>query len=277
MSTTYNNLDKIDLHIHSCYSDGALTPAEIIERWMKAGYKTIAITDHDGIEGSQVGQEFCFDKDINFVPGIEFDSECELGHDLHILGYNIDYDAPELKNALEQVRRWRDERNSKLIACINETGFELSLDEVNKLNAGRYVGKPTIAKALINRGYVDNVPDAFSKIIDNTKGDYGRKRALNSKEVVDIIHASEGTVVLAHPIEQKKNGESWGEFKPRLLNLLDTFVEYGVDGIEVYHPSASEEQSEYLLDYAKKNELLITKGSDFHSDGRQRDYSKYHK
>ena len=277
MSTSYNNLGKIDLHIHSCYSDGALTPAEIVERWMAAGYTTIAITDHDGIEGSRIGQEFCLDKDINFVPGIEFDSECELGEKLHILGYNIDYEAPALKQSLNQVRTWRDERNAKLIAAINDMGYELTVDEVNRLNAGRYIGKPTIAKALINRGYVDNVPDAFSKIIDNTKSDYGKKKTLLSKKVVDVIHEADGTAVLAHPMEQKKNGESWEEFKPRLLKLLDAFVEYGIDGIEVYHPSASEEQSEFLLNYAKEHELIITKGSDFHSEGRQRDYSKYHK
>lgn len=269
----------IDLHIHSCFSDGKLTPQEIIDRWISKGYTKIAITDHDGIEGSRRGSLYSQNKEIEFIPGIEFDSEDEqIGYDLHILGYGIDYESKALNDALKQVRRWRDERNEKLINAIAELGYAISLQDVNNSTDSEYIGKPTIAKYLIAKGYVRDINEAFKKIIDNTpKADIGRKRALPSKFVIDVIHAAGGKAVLAHPMEQKRRDETWDEYKPRLRKILDIFVSYGIDGIECHHPSASEEQAAYLTEYAESHGLLKTRGSDFHSDEMKRDYSRFHK
>lgn len=270
--------DKMDLHIHSHFSDGELSPKEIIDKWIKDGYKIIAISDHDGLDGSKLVCSFDFPEGVSFVPAIEFDSEDALGHDLHILGYEFDFDAKPINDAVLKTRAWRDERNEKLFQAINEMGYTITWEEVDKINESRYIGKPTFAKVLINKGYAKDVSEAFSKIMTKIRDELNiRKRALPSKEVVDIIHASDGIVVLAHPIEQKKKGELWVDFQPRLLKILDTFVEYGIDGIECYHPSASEEQSKFLVEYAKKHNLLITRGSDFHSENKKRDYSDYHK
>lgn len=277
MFQTYKDLEKIDLHIHSCYSDGELSPAEIIERWISEGYKTIAITDHDGIEGSRIGREFSCDKDVEFVTGIEFDSENEYGYDFHILGYDIDLDSQVLNETVEKIYRWRRERNDKLIIAIDKFGYDLTTEDVNAVYNGTYVGKPTIAKALIAKGYASNVSEAFSEIIEKAgDGTANRKKSLQTKHVIDVIHKAGGKAIFAHPLEQKIDGETWNEFKSKLMEILDAVIKWGIDGIECYHPSASEEQSKFLVDFAEKNGLIITKGSDFHSDNIKRDYSKYH-
>lgn len=277
MFQTYNDLSKIDLHIHSCYSDGELTPSEILEKWISEGYKTIAITDHDGIEGSRIGQEFSSSRNIEFVTGIEFDSENELGYDFHILGYDIDLNSKILNENIETIYKWRCERNDKLLSAINKLGYELTVEDLNAVYKGTYVGKPTIAKALIERGYVSNISEAFSEIIEKAGGGTAdRKKSLPTNHVIDVIHQAGGIAVFAHPIEQKKNNEIWEEFKPRLIKILNFMYEWGIDGIECYHPSANAEQSELLVNFARKHDLIITKGSDFHSENLKRDYSKYH-
>lgn len=277
MFKNFRDLEKVDLHIHSCYSDGELKPSEIVQKWIDEGYETIAITDHDGIEGSRIGQEFSCNLDVEFITGIEFDSENHLGYDFHILGYDIDLNAKELNEAIQQIYKWRCERNDRLIKSINALGYELTDSEVNAVDGGTYIGKPTVAKALIAKGYASNISEAFGKIISvASKDGCTYKKTLGSERVIEIIHASGGIAVLAHPMEQKKNGELWEDYKIRLLKILDTFIEYGIDGVECYHPSASKEQSKFLLEYCRQHNLIVTKGSDFHSESLKRDYSKYH-
>lgn len=269
-----NSEELKDLHIHTCFSDGNLSPEKIVDRWMREGYRTIAITDHDGIDGSQIAVRYAANLDICVIPGIEFDSEDALGRDLHILGYGVDYDSEEIKDKLKIVKKWRDERNSEIREHIRERGYDISDEELYLINQGRYIGKPTFAQVLANRGDFESVEAAFDALMPRDMGI--QKKALQSREVVEIIHRAGGIAVLAHPIEQKKHSETFEEYKPRLNIILDTFVEYEIDGIECYHPSASEVQSEYLRNYADKHGLLITRGSDFHGDLMNRDYSKYH-
>lgn len=267
-----------DLHIHSYYSDGDMSPEEIVDKWERDGYKAISVTDHDGIEGSIVAVKYAENKSIEVVPGIEFDSDDLLGTKLHILGYGIDYEADSIKEKLGLINKWRDERNSKLLKAIAEHGYELSDEEIYEVNGGRFIGKPTFARALVNKGAFSSVDDVFKGLMrEIDEENKFHKQTLSSREVVEAIHDAGGVAVLAHPIEQKKRGETYEEFLPRLINLLDTFVEYGIDGIECYHPSASEEQSRFLVSYAVNHGLIITKGSDFHSDKHIRDYSHYHR
>ena len=270
-----NSEELKDLHIHTYFSDGNLSPEEVVDRWMKEGYRTIAITDHDGIEGSQLAFDYAASLDICVIPGIEFDSEDVLGRDLHILGYGIDYDSKEIRNNLQTVKKWRDERNEEIRRHISNRGYNISDEELYSINQGRYIGKPTFAQVLAKRGDFDSVEAAFNELMPRNMSI--QKKALQSREVVEIIHKAGGIAVLAHPIEQKRHNETFEEYKPRLNTILDTFVKYGIDGIECYHPSASEVQSGYLRNYADRHGLIITRGSDFHGDFMNRDYSKYHK
>lgn len=268
---------KKDLHIHTCYSDGALTPAEVVDRWQAEGYQLIAITDHDGIEGSMIGMDYALGKGIRFIPGIEFDSEDPLGKDMHILGYGFDYNSREMRVVLRDVMLKRARRNDALMSALNNLGYEITLDDIGRINDGRYVGKPTFARILKNKGYIDNPQKAFTSIFRDPSIRYITKETFSSKDIIDVIHAAGGLAFFAHPMEQRHLDESFEEFRPRLYQLLERMKEYGIDGIECYHPSASEEQSQLLKEYAEANGLLISRGSDFHSDSGKRDFSRYHR
>ena len=264
-----------DLHIHTVFSDGVRTPEEIVDEWEEKGFGVIAITDHDGIGGSVVALDYAADRNIAVIPGIEFDSDNILGRDLHILGYGIDLDNELLKSKLSQILEWRNERNARIGGELAKLGYPLTEEEIFEVNQGRYVGKPTFAKALVKKYDFASISEVFDKLFNGDEVIKNiDKTALASEDVVKTIHAAGGIAVLAHPMEQMKTGESWEHFEPRLLKILDTFVGYGIDGIECYHPSASEENAEYLRRYAKAHELLVTTGSDFHYDGLKRKYTQ---
>lgn len=268
---------KKDLHIHTCFSDGELTPQQVVDRWYKEGYEVISVTDHDGINGSEIAVEYASDKEIICIPGIEFDSIDNLAKDMHILGYGIDFKNIQLRSELGKVREWRDRRNRKLLKALQTLGYDIDWKDVIANSNGEYIGKPMFALALFKKGYVKKPVDAFPEIfrtyeeIRNIKKD-----VLSSEKVIEIIHNAGGLAVIAHPIEQRKINEGFAEFNQRLYIMLSKFLEYGIDGIECYHPSASKRQSEMLRKFAERNGLLVTRGSDFHVDNFNRNFSRYH-
>ena len=268
---------KRDLHMHTYYSDGELSPAEIIQLRVDEGFQLLAITDHDGVEGSKEGMKYAEEIGLPYVSGIEFDSEDTLGKDLHILGYGIDYDNADLKTQLWDVRRKRAQRNDVLMKALNELGYGITLEDIGSINEGRYVGKPTFAKILANKGYLENYHDAFKDIYRNTIVKDVKKDTMQTINAIRVIHEAGGVAVLAHPMEQRHLDESFEDFKPRMYEILDRMRYYGIDGIECRHPSANEHQSELLMEYADMYGLMITEGSDFHSAKHHRDFSRYHK
>ena len=268
---------KKDLHMHTCFSDGALTPKELID-WRKSeGYELLAITDHDGIEGSVLVAPYAEFLGLSFIYGIEFDSEDELGKDIHILGYGFDPDNPEFKDALFGIVMERAKRNDRFMHALNRRGYNITLDDIGSVNEGRFAGKPTFAIILKRKGIIKNVQEAFNTIFREPDIRSIKKVTLSSKRVIDLIHIAGGLAVFAHPIEQRKRDESFEEFKPRMYKLLERMTEYGIDGIECYHPSADPVQQEMLAAYARDHGLMITRGSDFHSNEDKRDFRRYHR
>ena len=268
---------KMDIHMHRVFSDGALTPEEVIDMRYSEGYKLIAITDHDGIEGSVRGQKHAEELGLNYISGIEFDSEDDFGKDLHMLGYGFDPENPILKEALRRILAERANRNDRFMRALNERGYGITEEEIWAVNEGRFVGKPTFATVLRNKGVVKSKDDAFNTIFREEEIRSIRKKTLHTREVVDIIHAAGGLAVLAHPMEQRRMDESFEEFRPRLYWILDRIVSYGIDGLECHHPSADKDQQKLLVEYAKEHGLMITRGSDFHTLYDKRNFKRYHR
>lgn len=266
-----------DLHLHTFYSDGRLSPHEIIDRWASEGYELIAITDHDGIDGSVVGWDYAAEKGIGYIQGIEFDSADKLGRDMHILGYGFDYNSPELRDALDTILLERAARNDAMLAAIRDLGYDITMDDIIADNEGRYIGKPTFARVLARKGYVENANDAFATIFREPTVRVIRKKTFSSEEVIRLIHAAGGLAVLAHPMEQRHLEETYNQFTERLYPILNRMREYGIDGIECYHPSADEVQAEVLREYTEAHGLVVTAGSDFHTDYQKRDFTRYHR
>lgn len=267
---------KKDLHLHTYYSDGELSPKEVIDLRVKEGYELLAITDHDGDEGSLEGMRYAESIGLSFISGIELDSTDELGQDLHILGYGFDYNNEIFSNTLREIRAERDRRNDRFLKALNGLGYEVTLDDLAGVNEGRYVGKPTFAKILQQKGFLDNYHDAFRGIFREPELKSIKKEALTSQEAISTIQDAGGVAILAHPMEQRHLNESFEDFRPRMYTLLDRMRDYGIDGIEYKHPSADEAQQALLLEYAYKYGLMITEGSDIHSPTQSRSYSRYH-
>lgn len=268
---------KKDLHLHTYYSDGALSPEKLIDTWAAEGYELIAITDHDGIEGSVYGMKYAEQYGITMIPGIEFDSVDSLGRDMHILGYGYDPECPAFKEALDSILLERAIRNTAMMSELNRMGYTMTDEDVISINDGRFIGKPTFALVMALKGYIETPQEAFNTVFREPSIRKIRKKTMTSESVINLIHAAGGLAVLAHPMEQRHLDETYNQFKERLFLILDKMKGYGVDGIECYHPSADDVQAETLKNYARKHGLLVTKGSDFHSFAHRRDFSRYHR
>lgn len=267
---------KRDLHMHTLYSDGALTPREVLKMRVDEGYQLLAITDHDGVEGSVYGEKYADEFGIEYISGIEFDSEDELGKDLHMLGYGFDPDHPVFNLAIGKILKQRNDRNNRFLEALNAMGYHITYDELKAVNGGRFMGKPTFATVLIKKGVVRSHTEAFNTIFQEPEIKCIKKKTLHTKDVVDIIHEAGGLAVLAHPMEQRHRDETFEQFKPRMYQILDRMVSYGIDGLECHHPSADYLQQQMLVAYANEHGLMITEGSDFHSHDSRRDFSRYH-
>lgn len=267
---------KKDLHMHTRFSDGEMTPQELIDMRVAEGYELLAITDHDGIGGSVAGAQYAESMGLQFIYGIEFDSEDVLGKDLHILGYGFDPHDEEFMETLIYVTDERRNRNERFRDCLNKRGYGITPEEIWNVNNGRYVGKPTFATVMVQKGIVKDVKEAFDTVFKEEDLKAIKKVTLSTQEVIKVIQNAGGLAVMAHPMEQRRPNESFEEFKPRMYELIDKMVEYGIDGLECFHPSASPEQSELFVAYAKEHGLMITRGSDFHSK-ENRNYDIFHR
>jgi len=242
-----------DLHIHSSYSDGILTPEQIVSLAKKQGIKYISITDHDTINSQYITK--INDEEIRIIPGIEFSTEYN-NIELHILGYFMDLDNKNLKFTLDKVMKSRVERARKIIDKLNSMNINITMEDV--LEHGNHsIGRGNIAKAIVSKGYAKNYKEAFDEYLMQGRAAYVKGEKLTFKEVLNIINDSGGLAILAHPGKIYKSIEVEG-----IIKMLKC---HGMKGIEVYHPSHSKEQINTFYNLSKKYKLLISGGSDFHS------------
>ena len=243
-----------DLHIHSCYSDGTMTPEEIIKLARKKGVKVISITDHDTIASQYIINDTW--TDINIIPGIELSTEFqEL--EIHLLGYNIDIENEKLKEVVNKLNKCRMDRIEKILFELKKHGINLELQDLD-INLEATVGRSHIANAMVKKGYFNNYKTAFTSYLLKGKPAYVKGVKLNYKEALELIHIAGGIPVLAHP------GQIYRGMG--IEKLIKDLKCYGLRGIEVYHPSHSIEQTNYFHNLAKKHKISITGGSDYHGN-----------
>lgn len=269
----------IDMHLHTHYSDGTLSPAELIRRAAERGVKTLAVTDHDGFNGIEEALEAGDRFGVTVIPGVEFSTimkgeELDLAPahyageiiNMHILGYEIDIQNEALVKAVEEMRKKRQERNRKLLSALNRIGYKIGEEDLLQRKGQDYVGKPNFALALVKRGYAKSAKEA------NTPGHFLRhpearqihREKIHVREAISLIKNAGGYAVLAHPMKVKFPGEERCHVFERLEPLLDKLQEWGLDGMECYYSTHTKEQAARLVDMATGRGLLITAGSDFH-------------
>ncbi len=248
-------LNKIDLHLHSTASDGVNTPSEVVHLALERGLDVIALTDHDTLGGVAEAQRAADGTGLEVIAGIEVSSEGEWGN-LHILGYYVDLENGPLQKMMQAMRDSRLGRARKMVRRLGGMGMPLEWEDVRALASGGSVGRPHVARALVNRGHVATIQEAFDRFLADDGPAYVPRLKLTPAEVIQAIIGAGGVASLAHP------GHYW-----TALELLPEFVGYGLCGLEVYYPDHSPDEIEALLTLCREHGLLATGGSDFHGPG----------
>lgn len=243
-----------DLHMHTTFSDGKLTPEELVAQAKAAGLKYIAITDHDTVDGvSYLYENGMYPtKGIHVIPGIEFSAHHPV-HEIHILGFNVDIYYPDLLDKLNDVTEARWTRFSDMVEKLQALGYPITEGEVLTLAGGsKSISRSHIARILVKKGFFSSVREAFSAVLEKGKPAYVPHYHLEVEEIIELIKAAGGTSVLAHP---KLVGDD---------DLVRDICKRGIEGIEVFYPrhDAADTARYYMM--AQEFNLLPAGGSDFH-------------
>lgn len=249
-------MNKLDMHIHTTASDGKLTPIEVVELAIKKNLKGIAITDHDTVNGVIEAREYN-QNDIIIIPGIEF-SCIKNNNEIHLLGYFIDYKNDNIINITNKIITHRKNRADKIIKKLNNIGVNIKVEDVLNESKGKSIGRPHIARVLINKNYVNSINEAFEKYLAKGRPAYVKRYKLSLQEGIDLIHNANGIAVIAHP-----------GLLDNSINLKTLIHSYNIDGIEVYHSKHSENQEKQFYKIAINDNLIITGGSDYHGDRKE--------
>jgi len=248
---------KADFHIHSTASDGVLPPREIVKLATARGLEALALTDHDSVNGVPEALEAAADLGIFFIPGIEISTRSPHYGDVHILGYYIRTESRELEDFLERQRRSREERLVKILHRLRELGFVLEWEEVGRIAGDAAPGRPHVAQAMVARGYVSSVREAFVRFLERGAAAYIPREKPSPEEAIAAIRGAGGIAFLAHPWEVLSKGLD-------LADLIARLKDKGLGGLEAFYDGYSREQGRRLTEIASRFDLLISGGSDFH-------------
>jgi len=246
----------IDLHTHSTFSDGTMTPEQLLGYAEKRKIEVLALTDHDTVDG--LDRFMNADSGIVRVPGIELSVGYEPGT-FHLAGLFIDYKNKTLLRRLEKLKTARQERNAKLIEKMSVlVGRSLSEKDISVAHEGE-LGRPHLAKFLIREGYASHMQDAFDKYLGTGSLLHVPKERLDFPAAIELIHEAGGAAILAHPMTLQVDIDKYSPFIKYLKTL-------GLDGLEVWCSDTPADRYEMFLDIAKEHGLSVSGGSDFHGD-----------
>ena len=258
----YNQHVGIDLHIHTTASDGTFTPSEIVAHAIKLKLKAIAITDHDTLAGSSEALNGGIPAALEFLTGVEISAApppfYHHAGSFHLLGYSIHLDDSELNQTLEALQLARKNRNPAIINRLNELGISISLDQVREEAGDVQLGRPHIAQIMVRKGVVSSIDDAFDQFLGTNKPAYVDKYRVQCSKAIGAIRGAGGIPVLAHP------GLLEYESETQLDDLIGQLKQMGIQGVEVYYPQHTADQTRLLAELAHRHDLLLTGGTDFH-------------
>lgn len=250
---------RADLHCHTTCSDGSLTPEELVRHAKEIGLSGLSITDHDSVEAFVTALPLAKQLGLPMISGVEF-STVHHGTSIHILGYCFELHHPVIKEFCEKHKERRLDRNRAILKKLGEHNMTITEADIEAgtredvLKTNRTIGRPHIALAMVKKGYVDSVQEAFKKYLAEGKSCYAQGESFTTQESVDIIHKAKGLAIIAHP---------------HLIDDIPTLrqmLEMNFDGLECYYARFPLEQQERWIEIAKKRNLMVTGGSDFHGD-----------
>lgn len=241
---------RIDLHMHSTASDGSQPPAEVVAQALAAGVRAIALTDHDTVAGVAAARDAAEGRALRVIAGVEL-SAYQGDEETHLLGLHL-ADLEAMDRALGAFRDARRERGIRMVERLNEIGVKITFDDVLEAAGGGAIGRPHVAKALVENGWARDNRDAFDRYLGNGRPACLEKRRLSLRDAIAMVHQCGGIAVLAHP-----GGEG-------TLTRLTALKAMGLDGVEVLHPSHSAEDRKRLLAICEHLDLVPSGGSDSH-------------
>ena len=257
---------EVDLHLHTTFSDGNLTPTKLVDLCVQKGLKTISVTDHDSTEGIEealkASEKY---EDFTIVPGIELSAD-QPGIEVHVLGYYLDYKTSEFQEILAGFRDGRKTRAREMVEKLNTLGVKISWNQVLEIADGAAIGRPHIAQAMVNNGYIEYPKQAFDQYLGRNGLAYVGRSRLSPNDAVQLILDYSGIPVLAHPTylaQMEIGGEDWEVIKRNIGELKKA----GLIGIEVFYNDYTDEQIGILDDIASEFQLLKCGGSDYHANG----------
>jgi len=242
----------IDLHLHTTYSDGSLSPRETVEEAARQDVRLIAITDHDELGGIPEARAAGAALGVTVISGVEINTDVGR-EDIHILGYGFPPDAPVLRETLATLRAGRLERTRKILARLRELGLPLELERVLDIAGHGSIGRPHVAQALVEAGYVENREQAFDRLIGRKCRAYVPRAPYRPEDAVAVIHRAGGIASLAHP---GKLGDP--------VRFIRKLKDAGLDALEAYHSDHSPMITERILRWAEHYGLAVTGGTDSH-------------
>ncbi|HXZ85305.1 MAG TPA: PHP domain-containing protein [Myxococcota bacterium] len=256
--------ERFDFHTHTRVSDGSLSPAELVQRAAHNRLCGLALTDHDTVDGVAEARAEGERAGVEVLAGIELSvNEANGARAMHVLGLGLDHGDPALRARLAQLRASRETRAARIVAHLRAAGIELELSAVEAQAGGGSIGRPHVARALVELGAARDVEDAFARYLRRGRPAYEPNAPLSAREAIELVHAAGGVAVLAHPPLSAGIDAPGGleAFVERLLPL-------GLDGLEVWHPNHKPTQVRRLRRLAQAHGLLETGGSDFHGADR---------
>ena len=255
---------RCDFHVHSTVSDGTLTPAEVVTRAHQKRVDAFALTDHDAVSGVAPARERGRELGVEVIGGIEISVSEDGGRrQMHVLGLGVDPESAPLVERMRAFRRDRRTRSERMVALLGAAGAEISNERVRELAGSGSVGRPHVARALVEAGVCATQDEAFHRFLRRGGPAFVPHSELGAGEAIGLIHAAGGIASLAHPRLSVGADAPGG-----LESFLERLVGLGLDGLEVAHPSHRQGQARRLRQLARSFDLVETGGSDFHGADR---------
>ncbi len=254
-TSTARPLDSstVDLHTHSNYSDGLLAPAALVVEAASRGIRVLGLTDHDTVAGISEAHEAGARLGVEVVSGVELSTSLDGGEGVHLLGYFIDIENADLLAGLAAFAEARATRMARMIVRLRELGLDIDEERIREIAGQGTVGRPHLARALIEAGYVADLPAAFDRYLGQGKPAYVPRPRVDPRDAIALVRAAGGVPVLAHP------------FSPGgVESVLDRLVPAGLRGMEVDYGEYTSQERETLRAIAARRGLIATGGSDFH-------------
>lgn len=245
-----------DLHCHTTASDGTLTPAELVRLASEIGLAAVGVTDHDSVDGIAAAQAEGRRLGVEVIPGLELNTDYE-GSEIHILGYYMNLGSRQLQLGLANLRDARNLRVKLIVEKLAQIGLKVDLCRIMEIASDGAVGRPHVAQAMIEKGYVSSIKQAFDQYIGTGCPAYVSRYKLTPQQGIGLIRQANGVAVLAHPGLVRRD------------DLIKCFIDAGLNGIEVYHTSHTPAYEKRYAELAERLGLLLTGGSDFHGPGRK--------